>query len=59
MGIDDKIVDKILNHTDKKLKATYNLYSYDKEKRVALRKWDKKLQSILNTQPAKSNLVHI
>jgi len=59
MGINDNTIDKILNHTDKKLKATYNLYSYDKEKKIALRKWDKKLQSILNNQPSKSNVVHI
>lgn len=59
MGIDDNTVEKILNHIPAKLKKTYNLYSYDKEKRIALRKWDKKLQSILNKQPSKSNVVHL
>lgn len=47
IGVDDKIVDKILNHVDEKLKATYNLYSYDKEKQRALEKWGKRLSSIL------------
>jgi integrase len=59
MGIDDNTIDKILNHIPAKLKKTYNLYSYDLEKKKALRKWDKELQSILNDQPAKSNVVHL
>ena len=53
MGINDKTIDKILNHTDKKLKKTYNLYSYDKEKLIALNAWANRLESIFTGKQTK------
>ena len=53
MGIVDKTIGKILNHTDNKLKKTYNLYSYDKEKLIALNAWANRLESILTGKHTK------
>lgn len=41
------VVDKVLNHTDTRVTATYNLYEYDKEKRKALEAWSRELESIV------------
>ena len=42
------VVDKVLNHTDRRVTAIYDRYDYDKEKRQALEAWARKLESILS-----------
>jgi integrase len=47
-GIPSSDVSKVLNHSDQTTTGRhYDLYSYDKEKKKALMKWDRRLKSIL------------
>ena len=47
-GILSSDVSKILNHSENTtINRHYDHYSYDKEKRVALLKWDRRLKSLL------------
>jgi len=41
------VVDKILNHVDRRVTAIYDRYSYDKEKQLAFESWGRKLQAII------------
>ena len=41
-------VKKLLNHSDGEVTAVYDRYEYDKEKKKALEKWGRKLQSIIS-----------
>lgn len=47
MGIPRLTVSKILNHVESGVTAVYDRHSYDKEKRVALEKWSKRLEKIV------------
>ncbi|WP_027715355.1 site-specific integrase [Desulfuromonas sp. TF] len=48
----DEVIDAVLNHVKEGVKKVYNLYRYDKEKRVALEAWERKLKAIVaGTQP--------
>lgn len=46
-GIPRLTLKKILNHSDGEVTAVYDRYEYDKEKKKALEKWGRKLQSII------------
>lgn len=46
------IVDKVLNHTDPRVTAIYDRYSYDKEKRQALEAWERKILKIVGAPVA-------
>lgn len=48
LGIPSFIFAKVINHTDRSVTAIYDRYSYDKEKRAALEKWEDRLDIILN-----------
>ena len=52
------IVDKILNHTDQRVTAIYDRYSYDKEKQQALEAWGRKLQNITGS-PTKAKVINL
>lgn len=39
--------ERILNHLPKELDATYNLYEYDEEKELSMKKWEAELWGIL------------
>jgi integrase len=53
-GVNRLTVSKILNHSEKGVTGkVYDKYSYDKEKRQALEKWARKLESILTGKTAK------
>lgn len=39
LGIDDKIAERVLNHTKKKMSKVYDQWEYFKEKKDALEKW--------------------
>lgn len=41
------IVDKVLNHTDRRVTAIYDRYGYDKEKQTALEAWSRKLEGMI------------
>ena len=41
------LVERILNHVQRGFAAVYNRYSYDKEKRAALLKWERALSEIV------------
>lgn len=48
MGIPRLTVSKILNHIEPGVTAVYDRYSYDKEKRVALEEWSKRLMLLVS-----------
>jgi integrase len=51
-GIAVEDIAKVLNHTyGPRVTAGYNAYSYDKEKRLALTKWERRLRGILDARP--------
>ena len=52
-GIPRSVVQKILNHIEQGVTAVYDRYSYDKEKRNAMMKWDRRLQAILSGETGK------
>ena len=45
-GIPRPVVQKVLNHVEPGVTAVYDRYSYDKENKGAMNKWDRKLQAI-------------
>ncbi len=47
-GVPRLTLKKILNHSDGEVTAVYDQYEYDKEKKKALEKWGRKLQSIIS-----------
>ena len=61
IGIDDRTISRVLNHTVKGEHAitggTYVQYPYDKEKREALRAWASRLERIISGQDASHNVV--
>lgn len=50
LGQTDEVIDATLNHVKEGTIGDYNLYRYDKEKRLALRKLERKLLSIIGGQ---------
>jgi len=53
MGTMDEVIDAILNHTKQGVIKVYNVYRYDKEKQAALETWERKLSTIINSNPVK------
>ena len=49
-GVPRLTLKKILNHSDGEVTAVYDQYEYDKEKKKALEKWGRKLQSIISSE---------
>ena len=52
VGVERFLIGRVLNHADREITGIYDRYSYDKEKRRALEKWERKLRSIIGTPPA-------
>ncbi len=50
LGIRDVVIDEIQHHIPKGVRAHYNQYKFDKEKREALLKWEARLKVILATE---------
>ncbi len=48
IGIDSILVERLLNHVQQGVAAIYNRHGYDKEKRVALLRWERELDNIIN-----------
>ena len=53
IGIPRLVVSMILNHVEQGVTRVYDRHSYDKEKRVALDRWSRRLQTILTGEKAK------
>jgi len=49
-GVDRLVLKRILNHADREVTAVCDRYEYDKEKKVAMRAWDRELKQILTSQ---------
>lgn len=49
LGQMDEVIGAVLNHKKVGIIATYNLYRYDKQKRVALEVWQAKLRNIISS----------
>jgi hypothetical protein len=47
-GIPREIVRKIINHVEPGVTKIYDRYSYDKEKRNTMNKWDRILKQIIS-----------
>ncbi len=55
LGIDRFTLARILNHADREVTGIYDRYTYDDEKRRALRKWDGRLQAIISNKAEREN----
>jgi integrase len=56
VGIED--IARVLNHTyGPRVTAGYNAYAYDKEKRLALLRWERALRAILDAKPSREKKV--
>jgi integrase len=55
----DEVIDAVLNHAKQGVIKVYNQYRYDKEKQMALEKWERKLLSIVTESQKKDNVVNI
>lgn len=52
LGVMSEVVDAVLNHKITGIRATYNRYKYDTEKKAALEKWATFLNKLRNEQIA-------
>jgi integrase len=59
MGISRLVVSKILNHAEPGITAVYDRHSYDREKRVALDTWGKRLEQIVSGTRSADNIVEL
>ncbi len=59
LGIPVDIRNRLTNHKDPSMDATYNQHDYLSERLAALEKWDRKLALILKTGPDHSNIITI
>ncbi|MNT72017.1 hypothetical protein D3C72_2105770 [compost metagenome] len=55
LGVEESLISRVLNHTSPagsvaKVTRVYNRYAYDKEKRLALEAWDRRLKVILKAK---------
>lgn len=58
VGVDRFIIERILNHADRSIGGVYDRYGYDKQKKSALERWERKLRSIIG-KPLKGKVVSI
>ena len=58
VGVNRLHISKVLNHAEREIMGVYDRYSYDKEKRRALEKWERKLRRIIS-EPAATKVVSI
>ena len=56
VGVDRFIISRVLNHTDREITGVYDRFGYDKQKRRALNRWERKLRSIIGA-PAGAKVV--
>ncbi len=51
LGISRLVVSKILNHAERTVTAVYDRHGYDKEKQIALEKWQRRLFHVVEKTP--------
>lgn len=51
IGVPHLVIGQVLNHAERGVTAVYDRHSYDPEKRIALSKWDARLNEILGNTP--------
>lgn len=55
LGVDESDIAKVLNHTyGPRVTRGYNQYSYDREKRAAMLRWDRRLRAILQQKDSRT-----
>jgi len=52
-------VGKVLNHTDQTITAIYDRYTYDKEKKLALSAWGRKLEGLIRPEATSSKVINL
>lgn len=57
LGFSRFIQDRILNHVDKGVSSIYDVYSYDRERELALTAWEKRLEEIVSGKHSDNNVV--
>lgn len=58
LGVDEIVAERVMSHKLQGMLGVYNRHSYDKEKREALEKWEKRLRLIVGLdQPAAAKIV--
>jgi integrase len=53
LGVEQSLIGRILNHTERGVTSIYNRYAYEKEKRRALMMWAGKLEEIVTGKKTK------
>jgi hypothetical protein len=51
LGTSEDIAERVLNHSRGEIINTYDLHKYVPEKRMALKRWECKLRSLLEMSP--------
>ena len=59
VGVERFIISRVLNHTDREITGVYDRYGYDKQKRRALERWERKLRSIIGGETDTEKVVSI
>ena len=59
LGFTDEIVDRVLNHVLPGVRRTYNRFSRDPEKKVALDAWARHVEAVVADRPTASNVVDL
>ena len=57
LGFTDEVVDRVLNHVLPGVRRTYNRFSRDPEKRLALEAWARHVEAVVSGKPAPENVV--
>jgi integrase len=57
LGVSPFIGELVIGHRQVGIHAIYDLHTYDDEKRAALERWEAKLLSIVEPEPARPNVV--
>ena len=52
-------VGKVLNHTDQSITAIYDRYAYDKEKKIALSAWGRKLEGLIKPEGKNCKVINL
>ena len=57
LGVDRTVLAKVLNHVDRSVTGRYDTHAYIPEKRAALERWGRKLQTIISAETVPGKVV--
>lgn len=57
LGVDRTVLAKVLNHVDRSMTGRYDTHAYIPEKRAALERWGRKLQTITSGEPVPGKVI--